>query len=384
MKISIREENPQVKKLGVSTLISYLRNSSNATLDMMRLFVGAIRSNGPIVIAQETIGNYAGIRRETANKIIRELHEAGIIIKESLGYWMKCRYYLNPNIEDPEVRWALMDLLPSLALTFSVVTMMPYYSQLPDSQINLNNSGFQYTTSHYIKTVNNIYNSGTKNPLVNIKKSVSVVVTTDDWELPSRLYARNAASKTCFEGTTTTTKVKKERPMESGKRSEYKRADYSRVKGFKLTKAGYIKLKCFPTEALAYGLEKFRAVKREVADPFRYYWSLCRDYCRINGIMVHWAPCEEELRREGLHKDSPGIDIKDVANPFIYMDREKPKNGMYADAVAPQPRVQDTPEEFEVKAKAAYDGMKGNGTFLADLMGDVMAGIAEGAKKRKG
>lgn len=121
-----------------------------------------------------------------------------------------------------------------------------------------------------------------------------------------------------------------------------------KLKSLNLTKAGQIRLTCFPDEAIEYAAEKLKYAKN-ARDPYALFFSVCKEYCQNNQLFPNWERVKSLMQKYTITEDAPRV--RSAAQPPV------------APVIA---KKQEPTREVEAKKLALYQEFKGHDQSKAD------------------
>lgn len=275
--------------------------------DVLNYIIAYDNMYGTIYVSQDRIAAFLGISREHVNRIIAYLCELGLLGK-IYRHFQTCLYYLPKFLKDFEVRETLRSVYSACKyLPISVLMSLGDEMKCLSSMIGVN----QFNNTPYIEVLENSREDRSRANVSHNKYN-------------NKDYVNN---------TTTTSHV-----LEKSSRGREARTgvghDRKYIKGLNLTDAGAIKLMAYPKEAFDYALESLQKSTVPIKQPFILFSKICFNYCREKGLFADHGFVFSELRRRGLDKDSPGVDLQ---NPYIYYTSEEYR--------AMQPKTKRVPDQ---------------------------------------
>lgn len=207
--------------------------------------------------SQETIARITGYTRSVVIDALADLRSLGLISSERF-FNASCEYKIDDRFKDPIIRKKYAHIFAALLL--NPISLLLANSGM-DSRTppNLNQSLYNISKSSYIK-----YLSIPAQSILIPEPVISARARTSN------------GSGTGF---------KKSEAVMSNPTSI--RKSIQDLKQLDLTLYGQIRLSVFPERAIEYGKKKieFSVASR---DKFALFWTICRDYCKDNGLDLDW------------------------------------------------------------------------------------------------
>jgi hypothetical protein len=200
-----------------------------------------------VFISQGTLAQYLGVKRETINRIIKQMVRDGILKKISQGFKKSCIYKLNPY-------FFCHDIKSKLRMFFKTLRIIPLFLLTPFSL------GHQSSSSHNITLFKNL---GYKEIYINNKHRVQTMKTE---ALKKLKFIQNLES----------------------------------LKG--IDRNDLIKLFAFPEQGLLFCDDKVLMVKN-VRKPFNLFMDILLDWMLWNDFQPNWSYVNELKSLYGSNLD---------------------------------------------------------------------------------
>jgi len=204
---------------------------------------------------QTTIAYEVDLSREEVNKILLRLERLGLVFSE-YRHKRSCMYHLPTLFSQLSLRTKLSHLFSALRvfpLIWLTTLGIPFQS---------------YSTTQDIDKFNKYIYTNRNCPLNNLRARAR----TDETEKKS---------------------------MEA-----YISEEVKQLKELKLTPWGQIKLSGFPDQALLYGKNQLKYA-RSVKNLFNWFFTICHEYCRLNGLTVNWERVDFLKKTYGMPELAP-------------------------------------------------------------------------------
>ena len=259
-----------------------------------------------VFVSQDYLALKSGLCREQVNRLTSQFEEEGILTKIWRGVKETCIYRVSNYFHNPRNRHRLTKFFAALAF-------MPFnwfflrngeWVKMPNSQVRRTNVT-QYkdisSSTNYISSIPAIFSSR-----------------------PDSLHERAREAR----GITGSGITIKREIVGENRIMDHQppiRASIRELKHLDLTIHGQMRLTVFPDRALEYGQKKIQ-YSIAAKDKFALFWSLCRDYCKENGLELDWKAFDRLKNEYGYPVDAAVVNPPSV--PKVAKAEEKlPQRG---------------------------------------------------------
>ncbi len=303
--------------------INFILKSSGCTKNILNTLIDYSHRNSITEVAQETLATKIGGRRETANRIISQLHKWGIIWKVGI-HGHKCKYKVAQFLFLPEIIKTLKGALPALLLGLSAHSNSCQSVKSHTKQFSLfikSSSSLDLVPQYYSSTRDARERVVEKPSSFNLNKRSGVVSEAKSPPTPKG-YGEASAG---------------ERPATGI--PEY----LTKLKSLVLTEAGMVWMSGFTETAGKHADLALLQKATPATDPFRYMFFVANKYSQENGLKRDWA-LKNRLALE--------LDI-DESMPMVASYEHKPKSEKKQSS--DNSTQQSKPEPKKLYTQSLYD-----------------------------
>ncbi len=235
--------------------------------------------------SQTSMARDLGYCRETINRSISRLRSFGIIWTVG-GTKQTCLYYLHEFFTKNSTRKNLSSFM-RYYVSFSLALLVP----APEvTQVKLDVLKTNLVSSSSIRESNNYADARAREIRHEYEKKESINQKGNALEASARLMKLQ--------------------------------------ENFPITTHGLITLSVFPEQAIDHAESMLKKVIM-AQQPFGYFLSLCKNYCKANGIEFSWRPYYERKQALSIDNDAPTLDVEALQEIRKRLEKEtikKPNN----------------------------------------------------------
>lgn len=298
---------------GIDQLLDYFNKLPRRQRDLLDNIFFPANRHKEVFPTQSTLGKKSKLSRSYTNKILLKFEKQGIIAR-NYRHMTSNLYKVAEIFNELNVREKLRQLFPAFKYLPLVLCLARGYTikTINDTQTN-------------ISLASNIYITNPKG------------IKDDNRHPLARAVMQHAA----------------ENPIPPS---------IQKLKSLNLTKAGQIRLTCFPDEAIEYAAEKLKYAKN-ARDPYALFFSVCKDYCQNNQLLPNWERVKSLMQKYTIAEDAPRV--RSAAQPPVAQvaaKKQEPKKaevetkklGPYQLWESPEPRPVEDPDEAADKVDRSY------------------------------
>ncbi len=272
--------------LSVEHIKNFLSANSQSSQELLNVFVWMGNVFGKIWPSQEYIGLKLGIARQTVNRLLRTLKQAGFI-KSIYRHRKTCIYQIDPIFYHPVVRKELTPLLSNLGMTTLITLVMA--AQIMGMEKSMSSTGTVTPTKSNIK-------------IEDLERDRE---TYDSKRSPDSRSTRSSLYKSDI-------KTRKELWVKHPKTGKDiclpLSADLFPINGIDLTVWALINLTVFPDKVIKHAKDVFKTIDRkEVSDPYRWLFTNCVAYCLREDIEPDYGLANRLSMQHDMPHNAPMI-----------------------------------------------------------------------------
>lgn len=345
--------------------ISHLEDLSKRDKSTLNVLLGIFSTThiNYIFPSLEYISKKTKSSISTVKRSLRRLCESGFISKHQRGFNLTNQYQVHPMFLNPDVRKELRFVFRCFYfIPISLLTAIPGWAQIEKDRKHYVFHKKALDQRKLSLTSYQEKRSNLNNKTLNVNVNVRTTSLSRDKD-PQR---------------------GKHKPTHSSRQERVKTMevrDYKNIERLNLTRAGEIKLTCFPPEAIEHAYGVLRTFTKKIDDPYKLLWVMAKKYCDENGIKPNQREMFRLMESEGVKITDVGVDpekpyiLKAKSETLTNVTNKRTREALDAQSYQPAPESKVVWQETIRKMKEVKVAPEHQATF--NVMRDQLLSIAQ-------